>query len=637
MLARWTLLLRRLALVFILYTILRALFLFCNHRFFRNIGIDQLGLAFLQGLRFDFSAIVAINFLFIFLTFLPRRVEPPPGYERLLKGAFLVINIPFVILNIADLEYFQFNGRRSTLALVFMAGDAGVRISTLVLYYWPLLVIAGLLISVLVVFYGKRTTSTVRSDESLPVGTWLLNLLLIFPLGFVAFRGGLQSRPLGTALAMPDGPSQLGQLALNSSYTLLKSYHEMGVKRFDYFHDDRELREFLRSLTDVPKAIPDEPRPDNIVLLVLESFSAEYCGAGNVGHRYTPFLDSLASESLFFFHNYANGRRSIEMAPSILCGLPSLMPESFLESAYSKNDVIGLGTMLAPLGYTTSFFHGAANGTMRFDVLARRAGIEHYYGLNEYPNRAADFDGNWGIYDEPYLQYVARELSGQKQPFAAAIFTLSSHHPYSVPAKYRGRFNKGTLAIHESIGYTDFATSQFFATACQQPWYSNTLFIITGDHTSKLETAAYLNSLGQYRVPLLFFHPRGKIAGVDTGRVTQHTDILPSVLDYLQVQPERRLLFGTSIFRQSEGRAFLHINEQYWLVRGTRAFEFAPEGSSRTFDLAKDPQLRSPLPLDSESGRALEKEAKALVQYFNNGMLDNSLYDKVVAADVSRR
>src|SRR5439155_3775906 len=174
--------------------------------------------------------------------------------------------------------------------------------------------------------------------------------------------------------------------------TLLKSYHQVEVRRFDYFQDDRELREFLRSLTGGQKTIPDEPHRDNIVLLVLESFSAEYCGAGNAGPSYTPFLDSLAAESLFFFHNYANGRRSIEMAPSILGGLPSLMAESFLESGYSKNDLVGLGALLAPLGYTTSFFHGAANGTMRFDALMRRAGIQRYYGLNEYPDRAADFD-----------------------------------------------------------------------------------------------------------------------------------------------------------------------------------------------------------------------------------------------------
>src|ERR1043166_4280833 len=340
MLARWTLLLRRLALVFILYGILRGLFLFCNRRFFRDIGIEQIGLAFLQGFRFDLSAIIAINFLFIFLTILPRRVEPPPGYERLLKWVFLITNIPFVILNIVDLEYFQFNGRRSTLALVFMAGDAGVRLSSLVSFYWPLLLVAAFLITVLFVFYGRRSAAAGGSGEPLPVGTWLLNLLLIFPVGFIAFRGGLQSRPLSAAQALSDGPDQLGQLALNSSFTLLKSYHQDEVRRFDYFHDDRELRELLRSLAGGPKLIPDEPRRDNIVLLVLESFSAEYCGAGNGGARYTPYLDSLAAESLFLFHNYVNGRRSIEMAPSILGGSPSLMPESFLESAHGKNDLV---------------------------------------------------------------------------------------------------------------------------------------------------------------------------------------------------------------------------------------------------------------------------------------------------------
>src|SRR5439155_21961251 len=257
-----------------------------------------------------------------------------------------------------------------------------------------------------------------------------------------AFRGGLQHRPLGPAQAMPERPGQLGQLALNSSFTLLKSFQKAELTRFHYFHDQPELLQFLRPLTGGQKTIPDEPRRENVVILVLESLSAEYCGMGNGGPSYTPFLDSLAAESLFFFHNYANGRRSIEMAPSILAGLPSLMSESFLESAYQKNQLLGLGTLLAPLGYTTSFFHGAANGTMRFDTLMRRAGIQHYYGLKEYPNKAADFDGNWGIYDEPYLQYVAHELSGQKPPFAAAIFTLSSHHPYSVPGKYRGRFKK---------------------------------------------------------------------------------------------------------------------------------------------------------------------------------------------------
>jgi uncharacterized sulfatase len=255
------------------------------------------------------------------------------------------------------------------------------------------------------------------------------------------------------------------------------------------------------------------------------------------------------------------------------------------------------------------------------------AGIERYVGMNEYPH-PEDYAGDWGIYDEPFLQFTAAELGKQPQPFATAIFTLSSHHPYRIPEKYRGRFKKGTLPIHEVIGYADYAVEQFFAAARRQPWYSNTLFVITADHTQKLETPEYENTLGHYRVPLLFFHPRRTLPKADPNRITQHVDVLPSILDYLRIEPERRLLFGQSVFRSGAGRAFLHVNGQYWLVRGQEALEFVPERSGgRLFDLVKDPQLKSPMPGEPGRRQTLEKEAKALLQYFNNGLLDNALYD----------
>ena len=320
--------------------------------------------------------------------------------------------------------------------------------------------------------------------------------------------------------------------------------------------------------------------------------------------------------------------RPPEPRPSVcvLAGMPSLMEEPYIDSAYQSNELLGLGTLLGRRGYTTSFFHGGKNGTMHFDTFMHLAGIEHYFGLNQYLPRPG-YDGGWGVYDEPFLQYTVSELSKQKPPFAAAIFTLSSHHPYNIPDKFRGRFKKGTLPIHEAIGYTDYAVEQFFASARQQPWYTNTLFIITADHTQKLETPEYLNPLGHYRVPLLIFHPQQKFAGVDTRRITQHVDILPSILDYLGIQPERHLLFGKSVFRPGEGRAFLHANGHFWLVRGQYALEFVPDGTAGgLFDLAQDPQLKSPIQGESEARHKMEQEARALVQYYNNGLLDNNLY-----------
>jgi phosphoglycerol transferase MdoB-like AlkP superfamily enzyme len=626
MLTRWAYFLRRLGIVLGLYLGLRALFFACNYHRFTGFSTLDIARAFLEGIRFDLAAVAATNFLFIVMTFLPWRLEPLPAWDRLTKIVFLVLNAPFLIINIIDLEFFQFNGRRSTLELLGLAGDAAVQPLMVARYYWPLVLLGLALFAAMFFLYGKAPASAPVEGRWSKIPAWLLSLVCVIAAAVIAIRGGLQWKPITPAQAMAGAPGDLGQLALNSSFTVLKSYNQRKLSRVHYFDSRNDLLQVLRPLLEGKKIIPDEARRDNVVILVLESFAAEYMGAGNGGARYTPFLDSLAGKSLFFAQNYANGRRSIEAMPSILAGLPSLMPDSLLESLYQNNQLLGLGTLLSPLGYTCSFFHGAQNGTMRFDTFMSRAGIPHYFGLKEYPDRA-DSDGHWGILDEPYLQYVARELSRQKPPFAATVFTLSSHHPYAVPDKYRGRFKRGTLAIHESIGYTDFAIEQFFATARQQPWYSNTLFIITADHTQKLETPEYLNPLGEHRVPLIFFHPQANFSGVNTNRVTEQVDILPSVLDYLQVQPERRLLFGTSVFREGEGRAFLYENGRYWLVRGPHALELTPGGQSRYFDLAQDRQLKSPLPVGPGAASDLDREAKALLQYFNNGMIENKLYE----------
>jgi phosphoglycerol transferase MdoB-like AlkP superfamily enzyme len=628
MLNRWAYFLRRLGVVLALYMCLRGLFFVFNYHRFSGVNAWEIATAFLQGIRFDLAAVAAINLLFTLLTFLPRRLDPVPAWGRLTKIVFLVLNAPFLIINVIDLEFFQFTGRRSTLELFTLAGDAAVQPLMVARYYWPLVLLGLALLAALFFLYSRTPATASIEVRRATIPFWLLNLGCAVAFSIVAIRGGLQWKPLAPAQAMPGAPGDLGQLALNSSFTVLKSYNQRKLSRVHYFSSRNDLLQILRPLVEGRKIIPDEPRRDNVMILVLESFAAEYMGAGNGGARYTPFLDSLAGQSLFFPNNYANGRRSIEAMPSILAGLPSLMPDSLLESIYQNNQLLGLGSFLTPRGYTCSFFHGAQNGTMRFDTFMRRAGIPHYFGLKEYPDQT-DSDGDWGILDEPYLQYVARELSRQKPPFAATVFTLSSHHPYKVPDKYRGRFKRGPLAIHESIGYTDFAVEQFFATARQQPWYSNTLFIITADHTQKLETPDYLNPLGEHRVPLLFFHPQSKFPGVDTNRVTQHVDILPSVLDYLQIQPDRRLLFGQSVFREGEGRAFLYDNGRYWLVRAQRALEFTPEKGGRLFDLVQDRQLKSPLPVGAGASSDLEREAKALVQYFNNGMIDNNLYESI--------
>jgi phosphoglycerol transferase MdoB-like AlkP superfamily enzyme len=143
------------------------------------------------------------------------------------------------------------------------------------------------------------------------------------------------------------------------------------------------------------------------------------------------------------------------------------MEDPFISSAYSGNEIHGLAEELRSQGYAAHFFHGAKDVSLFIDSRARIVGFDHYHGMAQYPDNARDYDGDWGIADEPVLQYMASRLSAIPQPFVAGIFTLSAHNPFTIPKQYRGHFSTGTNPIDESLGYSDYALQRFFQTAAQ--------------------------------------------------------------------------------------------------------------------------------------------------------------------------
>ncbi len=366
----------------------------------------------------------------------------------------------------------------------------------------------------------------------------------------------------------------------------------------------------------------------NVFIIILESFSAEHIGAlnhqqGNNNSDFTPFLDSLALKSLVF-EGFANGKRSIEGIPAILASLPTWMTEDFITSQYASNKFNSLASLLKTEGYSTSFFHGGKNGTMGFDAFSRSAGFDNYYGKNEYPDQE-DFDGSWGISDEPYLQYIAKMLNNTPQPFMGTVFTLSSHHPYKVPEKHKKRFRKGPLKIQETIMYTDYALQKFFETASAMPWYANTIFVITADHTSEAWQPFYQNRVGQYAIPLIFFDPSNN-SGEHKEIIAQQTDIMPTVLDMLNYT-KPFIAFGGSLLRENEPRFSLsYLNGNYQLIADGYAWQTDHNLANALYNFENDSLLSNDLyatqkKLAAENDRLL----KAVIQQYNNRVIENKL------------
>ncbi len=620
--------LQRVLLLLLAYGITRAFFLYWNWGHYAGLPLGDVFMAFVYGARFDLSAIFFTNAILFPLWVLPTKISARPKVRTLELTLFILINLAALGLNVMDAEYVKFIGKRNSFDLLFIADDVKRQSLGLLLQYWFMDLFVIALVGALWWMAPRFRLDTAERLSDWKYWTWRAAFLALAVLGM---RGGFQFKPLHPMHAYFTTSHDLGLLTLNTPFNLIKSKPRGEVHRQKYFATDKAAIDHLRGMTSLSRPPLGVAKDWNVVLLILESFSLEYVGIANDGKGYTPFIDELArDEKAFWFpYNFANARRSIEGIPSVVCGLPAMMAEPIITSDFSNNRFDCLPKVLGRRGYSTYFLHGAHNGSMRLDTFSKIAGFENFVGLDEFPkDNPADFDVAWGVLDEPMFQYAAKTITAAKKPVMLSVFSLSSHSPYFIPPQHRGKFAKGTLEIHESIGYTDHSLREFFKTAANEPWFNNTIFVITADHTQKSDQAKYQDLIGPWRVPLLIYIPgleKGR-AKASPDRLTQHADIAPSVYDLLGFTPDDHLLVGQSVFDEGrEGRVYNYTTYGYWYMNGKVMIDMGRESPTRAFTHNKTFEIQE---IDPKTPAALQatEDIKAVVHYVNEGLLGNSLH-----------
>jgi phosphoglycerol transferase MdoB-like AlkP superfamily enzyme len=608
------------------YCFLRLSFLIWNWGLFKSIETGDIFKAILSGPRFDACA-VAILFLPLFLV---SFILPFIFSEKVVKRIFVTTNallqIPFLFLSIVDIEFFNFAGRRFTLSSLFIFQEVKGKLSGFLLTYIPGSS-AGVLLILFYLWYFRRLTN----DASLGMKTkWghLVSHILILVSLIVFGRGGFQQKPIDFVDASLFNAPVMNNLVLNTAFSLIKSSDKDKLPQVQFFTRTEEYVPLLNGFGAKKSALEGlRPKaPQNVIVILMESFALEYLGKYNKQEGYTPFLDDLGSRSLFFKNAFANGRRSIEGVSAVLAGIPALMNEAFITSEFASNYFVGLGSILSEKGYHSSFFHGGHNGTMYFDRFTKSAGIPNYFGANEYEGPETDNDQIWGIYDGPFFDFFGKKIGNFKTPFFSMIFSLSSHHPYTIPPEFKGKYRKGPLDILESIQYADEALKNFFTHAEKQAWYEDTLFIITADHTQKNLLQEYDNELGRFRVPMLFFHPKMRWPGIDTDMPVQHIDIGPSIMDFLNFDNKFEILLSESVFKSFPDKTVLLFNDNLYYQIGREAVTIWDKHGDIKHYSVNDLRLASPLSWSDQQRGKWDQKLRASIQYFNQGMWDNRLY-----------
>lgn len=622
----------------LLYSGLRLGFYWSNLDFFEAVPGADIAEGFLHGVRFDIAALFLVNIPFLVLYLLPWQPSRYRWYRVTLFTLFCAVNLAGVLLNVADFAYFPTVQRRLLFEPYAMLPDL-LRMLPGTVAAYPLTTLLFVVLAAVFVAAALRLVRFAhrRGGERRGLIREFLFLALAVVLAVIGIRGGLQLKPLRQSNAFFSSVPALGWLALNSTYTVARSYFQPALPTYAFMAED-EARGIVRGLlfddreesidtafVFLRKRAAQEPRRLNVVIIMMESWTASDIGSISGGPTRAPFFDSLATDGLLFTNFLANGQRSIEALPSILASLPGLYESSLIGSKAETNRFRGLGSILLEQGYTTSFHHGAATGSMGFDAFSRLSGFMRYFGREDHPAPADSlFDGVWGLNDEPFFLQARADISALKEPFCAALFSLSSHVPFEVPrhreAQVRGA--EGETDFHRSMRYSDFALGQFFRAARAAPWFSRTVFLITGDHTMFGERN---NLYAAFHVPLLIYAP-GIVPAGRVERIASHVDVLPTVLDLLDL-PAAHASMGRSALSPRERVAVLRYGPTLCLFNDSLVYTSDLQDTQGLYAYRRDPERHADLSQRLPEQRArMKRQLEAYLQCVTRAISDDRVF-----------
>jgi len=628
----------RLSLAYLFYFFARILFYIYNFRLLQVDSISDFISLCYYGLAFDTTAILYANLLFIVCSVFPIFKNTNRGYQKFLFYLYFSMNLLAYATNFIDFIYYKFTFARTTIVVWNVMKHETNLLPLFISFifdYWHVWVLFLLFSALWIYLYKKVTVLAFHPTKKVVYfGFSILGFLFVILMTIGGIRGGdfkKSTRPINILDASRHVKNIVhSDIVLNTPFAIIRTLFSNSFIKTDYNDVNPQV---INSLVQPIKTYHNNPETKpNVVVFILESYGREYIGALNKSAKipnyksHAPFLDSLSQHSMIFTNAYANGRQSIHGMSSVLAGIPAFK-DAFTSSPYPKQKIESLVSTLKSEGYSTSFFHGAANGSMGFLGFANILGIDNYYGRTEF-NDDSQFDGFWGIWDEPFLQFMKNTLNKKKTPFFASVFTISSHEPYIIPEKYKNKFHEGGVPIHKCAEYTDYSLKSFFNEAKKEPWFSNTIFVFVADHCNQIYYDEFQKPINRFAVPIIIYKPNSKLVGVNTD-LAQQIDIYPTILDMIGYKKPFRS-WGRSLFDSKTTTPFV-INSTgtiYQFSKGNYICTFDGNQAIGFYD-KNDKGLKSNLIAHRNlEMNAIELNCKAFIQDYMDRVVDKNLYTK---------
>jgi phosphoglycerol transferase MdoB-like AlkP superfamily enzyme len=574
-----------------------------------GLGAGDVAVVYGKGFVFDTAvALFACLPLVLGLFFVPQRWFVKRGCRWAVSGVFFFMLVVVMFAFFAEFPFWEeYENRFNFIAVDYLVYTYEVVNNIHQSYPLPLLVGGMILVTALVVVIFRRLglfRQTFCSETRWPKRLVIAGSLAVAGLGFAVFLSNEWAETSGNRYR-----NELSKAGIFSFFAAFKNneldyyafYPTRGEK--ELFDDLRaELAEgdvrYLREAEDIRRWVGGvdsggEVRP-NVILVVIESLSADFMGFFGSDEDLTPCMDSLAQSSLVFTEMYATGTRTVRgMEALALCVPPT--PGHSIVRRPGNQGLYTVGKVFADRGYSSVFIYGgdgyfdnmnAFFGNNRFDIIdhGRRLNVsEPLAGQRKtIPREAIRFENAWGICDEDLYEAAIRDADekfGQGRPFFQFIMTTSNHRPYTYP--------EGTIDIPSGTGragavkYTDYAVGQFVRQIRQKAWFENTVVVLVADHCASSAGRNEIN-VGKYHIPCLVLNLHGNCPE-RIGQQCSQIDLFPTLFACLGWTYESRF-FGRNVLAEGyRPRAFVGTYQKLGYLEGDRLVVLSPRQPPSTY------------------------------------------------------
>ncbi|MCK9613418.1 MAG: sulfatase-like hydrolase/transferase [Bacteroidales bacterium] len=515
----------------------RIIFLLFNYKDLLGIPFSQIMLSFFYALGSDISAscyLMILPFLIITTGMFTNKSE---AFFAVAKWANYLLIILYLSISFAGIALYNNWGTKvNSKALSFITYPKEIfeiifNISNLL--YFALMV--AVILPVILLF--KRIFK--RQQPVKPGILAILIFLIVFSgLMFTGVRGGIQKQPINKSWCFYSGHSILNFAALNDLWniTSILSHPQIKTNPYTYFREaefEKTIEELYKTEKDTTELLCTSTRP-NIVLIILESFSADAvaCLGGEKG--IAPNFDSLAQKGLLFTEFYATGFRTDQGIVALLSSFAA-QPRTSIINNYEKFDKLpNFITTLRKNGYYTSLYFGGDPAYAEMESYLQVSGIDLLIREGDIPHTHRT---DWGAYDEDVFNFQLHDLKNSKEPFFSIMLSLTNHEYFEadVPKIYQGK-DQCTL-FRNTAHYTDKCLYDFLKASEKEPWYNNTLFIITADHAHRCPLERTYNEPLRHHIPFLFYGNalKEQYRGKTINKTGSHLDLTATLLAQLNI------------------------------------------------------------------------------------------------------